>query len=89
MAQKPTVILLKAPWCPVCPRADQLYQHLLHSKEAGFEYRPLSVEDGEGLELAKKHSVYAIPTTLINGEVVFKGKVPTPAEFLAELQKRS
>lgn len=89
MPQKPVVILLKAPWCPICPRADQLYQHLLHSKEADFEYRPLTVESGEGLKLVKKHDIYAIPTTLINGEVVFKGVVPTPAQVLAELQKRT
>jgi len=83
---KPVVILLKAPWCPICPRADELYKEVLAKKEADFEYRPLTVESGEGLELAQKHGIYAIPTTLINGKVVFKGKVPTKPEFLKALQ---
>ena len=82
---KPEVILLKAPWCPICPGADTLYKDVLTKKEADFTYRPLEVNAGEGLELAKKFEVYAIPTTLINGQVIFKGRVPTREEFLRAL----
>ncbi len=84
---KPEVILLKASWCPICPRADALYRDILDKKEADFTYRALDVDAGEGLELAKKHAIYAIPTTLINGVPVLKGKVPLRDEFLAALKK--
>jgi len=80
------VILLKAPWCPVCPRADALYQKILSDNKAIFDYRPLNVEEGAGLALAKKKNIYAISATLIDGQVVFKGKVPSEAEFLAALK---
>jgi thiol-disulfide isomerase/thioredoxin len=86
-SKQPTVILLKASWCPICPRADALYKEILAKKEADFIYKPLNVESGEGLELAKKHSIYAIPTTLINDQIVFKGEVPTRQEFLDALRK--
>jgi len=85
-ASKPDVLLLKAPWCPICPRADALYKEVLEKKEADFEYRTLNVEEGKGLEIAKKEGIFSIPTTLINGEVVFKGKVPSKEEFIAALK---
>jgi len=87
MAVKAEVILLKASWCPICPKADALYRELLASKDADFIYRPLDVEAGEGLEIAKKEGIYAIPTTIINGKVAFKGKVPGRDEFLEALKQ--
>ncbi|MFQ5452476.1 MAG: thioredoxin family protein [Candidatus Paceibacterota bacterium] len=79
------VILLKAPWCPVCPRVDELYREIIKKGEVKFDYEPLDVEKGKGLELAKKHGIYAIPTTIIDDKVFFRGKVPTKEQFLKEI----
>lgn len=65
------VTLLVAEWCPVCPQAERLWEELGEQYE--FKYRRVDVASDEGLGLARKHGVLAVPVTLIDDEVVFSG----------------
>jgi thioredoxin 1 len=71
------VILLVSQWCATCPDADTLWKKL--QAEYGFRYDVLDVAQPEGRMWAKKLIIRSVPSTIIDGKLVFVG-VPDEAE---------
>ncbi|MCQ1535838.1 thioredoxin family protein [Methanosarcina sp. KYL-1] len=76
------VTLIHASWCTVCPTARRLWNDL--KSEYDFEYEEVDVETPEGQELTEKYGIVGVPTTLIDGEVVFTG-LPKKAQAIARI----
>lgn len=76
------VTLIHASWCTACPSVRRLWSDL--KSEYGFEYEEVDVETPEGQELTEKYGIVGVPTTIIDGEVVFTG-IPKKAEAIARI----
>lgn len=76
------VTLVHASWCTVCPSVRKLWQDL--KVEYDFEYEEIDVDTPEGQDFIAKHGISGVPTTLIDGEIVFVG-VPKKADALSRL----
>ena len=79
-----SVLLLIADWCPVCPGAKALWDRL--KEQYNFEYEVYDISSPEGQELAKKYNITGVPTTIIDGRVVFSG-IPNRDEAIASISK--
>lgn len=73
------VILLYTQRCPHCPAAKELWRKL--KEKYDFEYEEIDAMTNTGRELAMKHRILGVPTTIINGKVAFVG---VPDESKAE-----
>ncbi|MFN7065350.1 MAG: thioredoxin family protein [Aquificaceae bacterium] len=71
------VILLVSQWCGTCPFADALWRRL--QEEYGFKYEVLDVAQPEGRMWVKKLMIRSVPSTIIDGRLVFVG-VPDEVE---------
>lgn len=69
--EKAEVILIASQDCSSCEEADQLWRELGANKE--FVYRRVDIASGKGSSLAAEHNIASTPTTLIDGQVVFRG----------------
>lgn len=70
----PSVTLLYSPSCSACPAAKSLFKEL--RVKYSFSYREVDITTPDGQELADRHSVRAVPATIIDGRLTFVG-VPT------------
>ena len=70
----PNITLLVSPTCAACPSAKSLWKEL--RVKYSFSYREVDISSEDGQELANRHSVRAVPATIIDGRLTFIG-VPT------------
>ena len=70
----PNVTLVYSESCSACPSAKQLLKEM--RVKYSFSYREVDISTPDGQELADRHSIRAVPATIINGRLTFIG-VPT------------
>lgn len=78
------VALVVAEWCPVCPRARELWRSL--KKEYDFHYDEIDIASPSGEQLVSEFNILSVPTTIINGRVAFVG-VPEHGEAVRKVTK--
>jgi glutaredoxin len=83
----PNIVLLVSPTCGACPSAKSLWKEL--RVKYSFGYREIDINSEDGQELANRHSVRAVPATIIDGRLTFVG-VPSrqSAEKALQLKMR-
>lgn len=74
------VILVSSRTCSSCQDATDLWTEL--SDEYQFRFQKVDITSGKGRSLAAKHNIISTPTTLINGQVAFRG-VPNRQRAIA------
>ncbi len=67
----PNITLLYSPTCGACPSAKSLWKQL--RVKYSFSYREIDITTQDGQELANRHSVRAVPATIIDGRLTFIG----------------
>lgn len=67
----PNVTLLYSATCSACPSAKSLFKQL--RTKYSFSYREVDITSQDGQELAERHSIRAVPATIINGRLTFIG----------------
>lgn len=70
----PNVTLLVSPSCSACPSAKKLLKEM--RVKYSFSYREIDITTPDGQELADRHSIRAVPATIINGRLAFIGVPP-------------
>ena len=65
------VTLLVSSSCSACPSAKNLWKQL--RVKYSFSYREIDISSDSGQELAERHSIRAVPATIINGRLTFIG----------------
>lgn len=65
------VSLIYASWCPSCPAAKSFWSRL--RQEHPFTYEEIDIESDRGKELALRHNIQSVPTSLVNGRPYFVG----------------
>lgn len=65
------VTLLVSSSCSACPSAKKLFKGL--RVKYSFSYREIDIGSRDGQELADRHSIRAVPATIINGRLTFIG----------------
>jgi glutaredoxin len=68
------VTLLVSKSCSACPSAKTLWKGM--KVKYSFSYREIDITSEAGQELAERHSIRAVPATLINGRLTFIGVPP-------------
>jgi len=81
----PNITLLVSPTCGACPSAKSLWKEL--RVKYSFSYREVDISSEDGQELANRHSVRAVPATIIDGRLTFIG-VPTRQSAEKALQQK-
>jgi len=83
----PNITLLVSPSCGACPSAKSLWKQL--RVKYSFSYYEVDITTPAGQELANRHSVRAVPATIIDGRLTFVG-VPSreSAEKAIQLKMR-
>ncbi|MBA2484562.1 MAG: thioredoxin family protein [Nitrospira sp.] len=83
----PNITLLHSPTCGACPSAKRLWKEL--RVKYSFTYREVDITTTDGQELANRHSVRAVPATIIDGRLTFVGVPPREsAEKALQLKMR-
>lgn len=67
----PNITLLYSPTCGACPSAKSLWKEL--RVKYSFSYREVDITSADGQELAERHSIRAVPATIIDGRLTFIG----------------
>jgi thioredoxin len=67
----PNILLLVSPSCGACPSAKSLWKQL--RVKYSFSYREVDITTDDGRSLADRHSVRAVPATIIDGRLTFVG----------------
>ena len=67
----PNITLLVSPSCGACPSAKSLWKEL--RVKYSFSYREVDITTPDGQELAERHSIRAVPATIIDGRPTFIG----------------
>jgi glutaredoxin len=65
------ITLLVSPTCGACPSAKSLWKEL--RVKYSFSYREVDINSTDGQELANRHSIRAVPATIIDGRLTFIG----------------
>jgi glutaredoxin len=81
----PNITLLVSPTCGACPSAKSLWKEL--RVKYSFSYREVDINSNDGQELANRHSIRAVPATIIDGRLTFIG-VPTRQSAEKALQQK-
>lgn len=83
----PNITLVYSKSCGACPSAKSLWKEL--RVKYSFSYREVDITTPDGQELADRHSIRAVPATIIDGRLTFIG-VPTrqAAEKALQLKMR-
>lgn len=68
------VTLLVSKSCSACPSAKTLWKGM--KVKYSFSYREIDIASESGQELAERHSIRAVPATIINGRLTFIGVPP-------------
>lgn len=76
------VTLVVADWCPVCPRAKELWRSLRQPHD--FHYNEVDIASPDGEERAARYNLLSVPTTVIDDRVAFVG-VPPYGEAMQEV----
>ena len=63
------VTLLVSSSCAACPSAKSLWKQM--RVKHNFSYREIDISSPDGQELAERHSVRAVPASIINGRLTF------------------
>ena len=79
---KVTILTTKS--CPYCPSAKKLWQDIRKGRK--FEYEEVDALSEKGQELVARHGIMSVPTTLIDGKVMFTG-VPDKNKAVAAVSK--
>ncbi len=66
------VSVLYADWCPSCPATKSFWKSL--QNDIPFQYEEIDIDSERGRDLARRHSIQSVPTTLVNDRVYFVGK---------------
>lgn len=67
----PNITLLYSQTCGACPSAKSLWKEL--RVKYSFNYREVDINSPDGQELAERHSIRAVPATIIDGRLTFIG----------------
>jgi glutaredoxin len=67
----PNIVLLYSQSCSACPSAKSLWKQL--RVKYSFNYREIDITTESGQELADRHSIRAVPATIIDGRLTFIG----------------
>lgn len=65
------VSVIYATWCPSCPATKSFWKKL--QSDFPFQYEEIDIDSAQGRELAERHNIKSVPTTLINGRSYFVG----------------
>jgi thioredoxin len=65
------ITLLYSSSCGACPSAKSLWKEL--RVKYSFSYREVDITTTDGQDLANRHSVRAVPATIIDGRLTFVG----------------
>jgi len=76
----PNILLLVSPSCGACPSAKSLWKQL--RVKYSFSYREVDITTEDGRSLADRHSVRAVPATIIDGRLTFVG---TPSQVAEQM----
>ena len=68
------VTLVVSSSCSACPSAKSIWKQL--RVKYSFSYREIDIGSEAGQELADRHSIRAVPASIVNGRLTFIG-VPT------------
>ena len=68
------VTLLVSKTCSACPSAKTMWKGM--KVKYSFTYREIDISSEPGQELAERHSIRAVPATIINGRLTFIGVPP-------------
>jgi glutaredoxin len=68
------VTLLVSKTCAACPSAKTMWKGM--KIKYSFTYREIDISSEPGQELAERHSIRAVPATIINGRLTFIGVPP-------------
>ena len=68
------VTLLVSKTCSACPSAKTMWKGM--KIKYSFTYREIDISSEPGQELAERHSIRAVPATIINGRLTFIGVPP-------------
>lgn len=79
---KVTVLTTKS--CVYCPTAKKLWQDI--RKEHKFDYEEVDALSEKGQEIVERHGIMSVPTTLIDGKVMFTG-IPDKNKAVAAVSK--
>lgn len=79
---KVTVLTTKS--CVYCPTAKRLWQDI--RKEHKFDYEEVDALSEKGQEIVERHGIMSVPTTLIDGKVMFTG-IPDKNKAVAAVSK--
>ena len=82
----PNITVLYSPSCSACPAAKSLFKEL--RVKYSFSYREVDITTQDGQELAERHSVRAVPATIIDGRLTFIG-VPSRQSAEKALEQRA
>lgn len=63
------VTLLVSSTCGACPSAKSLWKEL--RVKYSFSYREIDISSQDGQELAERHTIRAVPATIVNGRLTF------------------
>jgi glutaredoxin len=80
------VTLLVSKSCSACPSAKTIWKSV--RLKQNFSYREIDISSPDGQELAERHSIRAVPASIINGRLTFVG-VPTRQSIEKALAGRS
>ena len=72
------VTLLVSKTCSACPSAKTMWKGM--KVKYSFTYREIDISSDAGQELAERHSIRAVPATIINGRLTFIGVPPRDRE---------
>jgi glutaredoxin len=81
----PNITLLVSPTCGACPSAKSLWKEL--RVKYSFSYREVDINSNDGQDLANRHSIRAVPATIIDGRLTFIG-VPSRQSAEKALQQK-
>jgi glutaredoxin len=68
------VTLVVSSSCSACPSAKSIWKDL--RVKYSFSYREIDISSDAGQDLADRHSIRAVPASIVNGRLTFIG-VPT------------
>jgi len=77
-----------SPNCPGCEKAKKLVEEVKRRYGRSVEVVEVNVAEGDNYLLALQHQVCATPAVVIGEDLVFCMEVPSPEEFLKEVERR-
>lgn len=77
-----TIVTTKS--CVYCPTAKRLWTDI--KKDHKFDYEEVDALSEKGQDIVARHGIMSVPTTLIDGRVVFTG-IPDKNKAIAAVSK--